>query len=131
MDATLNISGLIVTGIIALLGFGKKLRSNKRLAILFVITSIVAIVGLILRNDVVEQRISNPADSLISPLAYVLCYAGLRQMFKAVYKMEPTYQRYRWYDKEDGRKQNVLDVLVHIFPLMVAVFVPFIIGSLS
>jgi hypothetical protein len=131
MEATLNISGLIITGVIAVLGFGKKLRSDKRLAILFVITCMVAIIGLILRNEVVEHKISNPADSLICPLAYVLCYAGLRQIFKAVYKMEPTYQRYSWYDQEEGRKQNVLDVVVHVFPLMVAIFVPAIIRSLS
>jgi hypothetical protein len=131
MEATLNITGFILVGAIALLGFGKKLRSDKRLAILFLTTCIVATIGLILRDEVVEHGTGNPAYSLISPLAYVLCYAGLRQIFKAVYKMEPTYQRYSWYDQEEGRKQNVLDVIVHILPLMVAIFVPSIIESLS
>ena len=124
MSDTLFISGLILTCIVAYLGFDKKLRSSRTLTHLLIPAFIIALIGLWIRSSDTEQKGANAADALLSPLVYILCYAGLRALYKYIYNMEPTCDRYSWYDSEEGRKQNWLDVVVHIVPMLIAFVFP-------
>jgi uncharacterized membrane protein len=124
----ISMIAFIITAIIAVCGFMKLLRSNKVLIILLTITFPIAIFGLIIRGVNTEMVNGNAADMLLSPFIYVASYALLRLVFKRIYKMEPTYERYSWYS--DGRKQNWLDVIVHVIPLMLSFTLPFLIENI-
>jgi len=123
----ISIIGFVIAAIIAVCGFMKLLRSDRVLFFLFPITLIIAVIGLIIRSDNTRMVNGNAADMLLSPFIYVASYTLLRYVYKRIYKVEPTYERYNWFDYEDGRKQNWLDVLVHLIPLMLCMTLPFVI----
>jgi hypothetical protein len=124
------IIGLSLTVIIGTCGFMKLLRSNKTLFILSIITAVIGIYGILIRGVQTELVNGNGADFLIAPFTYITTYAFLRMLYKKIYKVEPTYARYSWYDAEEGRKQNWFDVSVYILPMMLSFVVPIIIGNL-
>lgn len=126
----ISMIAFIITAIIAVCGFMKLLRSNKVLIILLTITFPIAIFGLIIRGVNTEMVNGNAANMFLSPFIYVASYTLLRLVFKRIYKMEPTYERYSWYDYSDGRKQNWLDVIVHLIPLMLSFTLPFLIENI-
>ena len=126
----LLIIGLCITGILAVCGFMKLLRSDRTLIILTVLTIPIGVFGLCLIGDNTEMVNGNGATTLVSPFIYITSYALLRMLYKRIYKMEPTYERFSWYDAEEGRKQNWLDVTVHILPMLLGFIVPIIIEEI-
>ncbi len=122
--------GLLLTGILAIAGFLKKLRSDRTLFVLLLISIPIAVCGLLLRSPEYQMKGANAADMLLGPFFYIVMYGSLRHLYKKKYKREPTYHRASWYDPDEKRKQNALDVIVHIFPVISAVFFPVIITAL-
>lgn len=127
---TLLIIGLGASGTLAIYGYLKMLRSDKLLFILTVLSAIFGIIGLGLRSEATEMVNGNGATAMISPFVYIVSYAMLRWIYKKIYKMEPTYNRSSWYDHEEGRKQNWLDVIVHIIPMILCWVVPILIDEI-
>lgn len=121
--------GLILTGILVVCGFMKLLRSNKTLIIITILTIPIAVLGLFMRGKETEMVNGNGAKFLISPFIYITSFALLRMLFKNIYKMEPTYEKHSWYDAEDGRNQNWLDLIVHILPMILSFIVPILIDK--
>ena len=124
------IVGLILTGVLVTCGFMKLLRSNRVLFILTPIAFIIGLYGVLIRGAQTEMVNGNGSDFLLAPFVYISSYALLRMLYRKVYKVEPTYERYSWYDAEEGRKQNWLDVTVHILPMMLSFVVPIIVGKI-
>ena len=94
----------------------KKLRDNKSLKIAASITFPIAVLGLLLKT---------PEAAMFSgAFVQIISYAGLRFLFKRKYNFEPTYNRMSWYDDEDGRRQNWLDVIVFVIPLISSFILP-------
>jgi len=124
------IIGLILTGTLVTCGFMKLLRSNKILTVLTLVALLIGIYGLLIRGEETEMPNGNGADFLAAPFVYVVSYALLRMLYKRVYKMEPTYERYSWYDAKEGRNQNWLDVTVYILPMLLSFVVPLMMGKL-
>ncbi len=122
--------GTLIFGILVILGFAKKLRNDTTLIILLVVTGIIGGIGIWIRDPEYEIPKGNEADFLIMPFAYVVAYKLLRKLYKSIYKVEPTYNRSSWYDYEEGRKQNWLDLLVHIAPIIISGLTPLVIGKL-
>lgn len=110
--------------IISIAGIDKKLRNKRTLIILGVATLCFGLIGLIIRGERTELSGGNAADSMLGPFIYIITYALLRQLYKSIYHVEPTYVWLRGYDFEDSRKVNLLDKLVHIIPLLTGVFLP-------
>ncbi|WP_224490964.1 hypothetical protein [Robertkochia flava] len=117
------ILSLVLTGILVVLGFMKLLRSNRILLILTPISLVVGLWGMLISGVKTETINGNGAEFLIAPFVYLSSYSLLRMLYKKLYKVEPTYNRFSWYDKEEGRKQNWLDVTVHILPMVLGFFV--------
>ena len=120
--------GIAITCGLAFCGFMKWLRNDRRLAVLFILTGVLAVIGVVGR--VPGNARLNSADGLLGPLAYVASYALLRQAYKSIYRREPTYERASWYDREEGRKQNWFDVTVHILPMLIGMAVPLIVTQM-
>jgi hypothetical protein len=126
----LLIIGLCITGILVVCGFMKLLRSDRTLIVLTILTIPIGVFGLYLRGDNTEMVNGNGSTYMISPFVYVTSFALLRMLFKSIYKMEPTYERFSWFDAEEGRKQNWLDVTVHIVPMLLSFVVPILIDKI-
>lgn len=122
-------TGLLFTGILAIAGFLKKLRKDRTLFVLLLISIPIAVSGLLLRSPEYQMKGANGADILLGPFVYIVMYGGLRYVYKKIYKREPTYNRSSWYDPEEKREQNIMDVFAHVFPLMGAVLLPIIITA--
>jgi len=120
--------GMWITCGLAFCGFMKWLRNDRTLAVLLILTGLLAVIGV--GGRVPENPHLNSSDGLLGPLAYVASYALLRYAYKAIYRREPTYDRGSWYDREEGRRQNWFDVAVHILPWMIAIAVPFVLTRL-
>jgi len=69
------------------------------------------------------------AGMLTGGLSYIICYAGLRHVYIRKYSIEPTYNRISWFDPDDGRRQNWLDVVVFVIPLLLSFIIPLMIVS--
>jgi hypothetical protein len=117
--------GYIILFVLVILCFYKKLRDNRRLGILLIATSLIAIYACVLKTS--GQAFSGRfrgSDFLFSPFIFVLTYAILRYLYKDVYDREPTYDRTSWYDSDERRYQNFFDVIVFVFPLLFSITFP-------
>jgi hypothetical protein len=129
-DDTAKIFAFILWFVIVILGFYKKLRDNKTLLILHFITFVVAIYAIVLKTEgqPFTGRFRN-SDFLFAPFIYVFIYGLLRMLYKDMYQREPTYNRSSWYDEEEGRNQNIFDVIVFIFPLLFSLLSPVLLNQ--
>ena len=118
------IISLILYTITVTCGFMKLLRSDKTLLTLSIVTLIIAVFGLLIRSEQTQMVNGNGATFLIAPFIYTISYLLLRKLYKFKYKIEPTYNRRSWYDSEDNRNQNLLDVTVHILPMLLGFIIP-------
>ena len=118
------IISLILYTIIVTCGFMKLLLSDKTLLTLSIVTLIIAVFGLLIRSEQTQMVNGNGATFLIAPFIYTISYLLLRKLYKFKYKIEPTYNRRSWYDSEDNRNQNLLDVTVHILPMLLGFIIP-------
>lgn len=128
-DTAAKTLGFILWFILVMLCYFKMLRDNKRLIILLLVASLFAVYAFILREN--GQPFSGRyrgSNFLFSPFLYVLSYGILRYLYKDTYKREPTYDRHSWHDVDEGRDQNVFDVIVFVFPLFFSVLFPFLIS---
>ena len=114
--------GIAITCSLAFCGFMKWMRNDRTLAVLFMVTGVLAIIGISGRMP--ENPRLNSWDGLVGPFAYVASYASLRYLYKRIYRREPTNNRGGRYDQEEGRRQNWLDVAVHVLPMMIGLSVP-------
>ena len=127
MTVTLNtlfFIGCIPTGLLVLLGFAKVLRNDRLIKKIIVLALLFASLGFFIQ---VEDKDVGPGfapATLAAPLVYILSYTILRFIYKSLYKVEPTYNRSSWYDHEDNRRQNWLDVFVHLFPWLFSLIFP-------
>jgi hypothetical protein len=117
--------GLALIIIIALAGVDKRLRSDKSILIVGIVTLAIGLVGLLIRSDATDMPRGNAADFLFGPFVYVLSYSLLRKLYKSIYNVEPTYVWLNTYDLEDMRKVNLLDKVVHVLPLLLGMGLPF------
>jgi hypothetical protein len=118
-DSTAKTLGFILWFVVVMLGFSKKLRDNKRVIIILILTSLVSIYPIFLKiQGLPFSGHSRGSDFLFAPFIYMLTYGLLRWLYKRVYNREPTYYRAAWYDPEEHRKQNVFDVVVYVIPLL-------------
>jgi hypothetical protein len=101
--------GLAPAFILFMLVSYKKLRNGHRLKILSVFSFILAILGLVIKTP--------EAASFSISFFYIISYAFLRYLYLRKYGLEPTYYNYSWYDAEEGRRQNWLDVIVYVVPI--------------
>jgi hypothetical protein len=124
---TILIIGYSLTGIVFLMGVYKKLRNIFIIMVSLVACIIIAIIGFLIRSERTDMVAGNAADSFFGPLIYIITFAFLRFIYKKKYSVEPTYNRSSWYDYEEGRRQNWLDVVVHILPLLLAIVLPLLI----
>lgn len=129
-SGTLLIIGLGFTTLISVMGFMKLFRSNKTIQILLVITVLIGMIGIYFRTNLTELPHGNAADSLWGPFVYIALYGILRYLYIQIYKREPTYNKSSWYDPEDGRRQNWLDVAVYIIPMISSIGIPIIIHEM-
>ena len=109
------ILGITLWGVFVMLGFFKKLRDDKTIIFLSLLTAIIAIYPL---TKIIEGAPYSgnfrQTDIFFLPFFYVSTYGLLRQLYKSIYKREPTYYRASWFDPEDNREQNWLDIFVYV-----------------
>jgi hypothetical protein len=117
--------GIYITCGLAFCGFMKWLRNDRRLALLFILTGLLAVIGIVGR--VPGNARLNTSDGLLGPFAYVASYALLRHAYKSIYLREPTYAYRTWYDLEERRRMNWFDLGVHILPYLIGMAVPAIV----
>jgi hypothetical protein len=108
--------GLVPMFVVFMLISYKKLRNDRLLKVSSIITLLFAIPGVLIRTP--------EAAMLMGAFVQVVSYAFLRYLFKRKYNFEPTYNRMSWYDHEEGRKQNWLDVIVFVVPTMLSFTIP-------
>lgn len=121
MQENENFIGLIIWLIFTILGLFKKLRSNQAIIFSLFVSGLIAIVPIItmLDNESTAENL-NQNKGLLLPFIYVVLYGSLRMLYKRMYHREPTYYRAAWYDPEDARNQNFLDVIVYISPMILS-----------
>lgn len=125
---TLEHIGWGVFAITWILIFSKGIRSNRRVAIMLVVTGIFACEALIIR-DYYHREFDNEADYLISPFISAFLYSLLRFLFKSIKGVEPTFvgqHSWNWFDEEDGRNMTFFDVIVFLVPFWAGVYYPMI-----
>lgn len=120
--------GVYIVCALAFCGFMKWLRSDRRLLILLLLTSVLAITGVAYRVPG-DSRL-NDWDGLLGPFFYVVSYGALRYVYKGIYRWEPTYAYLSWYDMEEKRRMNWFDLAVHFLPCLIALAVPVILSEL-
>lgn len=121
---TILITGYILTGMLIVAGFMKMLRNNNTIKVITLISILVAAGGFLIRSETTKMTTGNAADSFFGPSIYILSYSLLRYFYKRKYKVEPTYEKYSWFDHAERRPQNWLDVTVHILPMMLSIIIP-------
>ncbi|MBS7566278.1 hypothetical protein KHS38_17860 [Mucilaginibacter sp. Bleaf8] len=123
--------GCGVTCVAILMASNKVMRNNKALLGLLIVSLCMAIFQVLLSLH--ENTFKKPtlSDSFYSPLIYVVSYNSLRYAYVQAYGVEPTYNRSSWYDPEDGRSQNWLDVVVYAFPIFFSMGFPIILAVLK
>jgi hypothetical protein len=104
--------GVIPTFVLYMLVCHKKLRSDRFIRYLALITFGFAVSGIVIR--VPESAF------FASAFIYLISYAVLRKFYINKYKVEPTYNRSSWYDPEEGRQQNGLDVITFVAPIFLS-----------
>ncbi|MCC7502915.1 MAG: hypothetical protein IT229_10325 [Flavobacteriales bacterium] len=117
--------GIAITCCLAVGGFMKWLRNDRMIAVLLILTGMLAVIGVVYR--VPENPRLNTWDGLLGPLAYVASYALLRQAYRSIFQREPTYAYLTWYDWEERRRMNWFDLGVHILPMLIGMAVPAIV----
>ena len=111
---------------LAIAGAEKRLRNYKKIFIIGITTFLVGLTGLMIRSSDTALPRGNAADFLFSPFIFVITHVLLRQLYKRVYHAEPTYVWLRSYDYEEFRKVNIWDKVVHVLPLILGMFLPFL-----
>ncbi|MEZ4738491.1 MAG: hypothetical protein R2818_03830 [Flavobacteriales bacterium] len=106
----------------------KWLRNDRVILVLLLMSSALAIFGIVRR--VPENPRLNTWDGLLGPFAYVASYTLFRYLYERVFRREPTYDRGSWYDREEGRRQDLYDVGVHVLPMLIGLAVPVIMTKL-
>lgn len=121
--------GFLIFIILPLFGLFKKLRDDKTLIVLLLVTGLITIFPIYQRIlDLPYEGRLRGSDTLFLPFLYILLYGFLRMVYKKIYRREPTYYRASWYDPEDGRRQNIFDVAVFILPILLPVLLLFLIA---
>lgn len=117
-----NFIGLMIWLVFVILGLFKKLRSNKAIIFSLFLSGLIAIVPIttMLGHESTAENL-NQNNGLLLPFIYVVLYGSLRMLYKRIYHREPTYYRADWYDPEDARNQNLLDVIVYIIPMILSI----------
>lgn len=121
---------MIITGSLAVCGLMNLLRAKSTLLILLPFTFLIAIIGILIRDETTKMANGNAADMLLSPLVYMLTFMILRYFYKRKYNAEPTYKRQTWNYYEAGRWQNWFEVLVFALPFFLCLILPFILERL-
>lgn len=116
---------MIATAILWMFGLLKKLRNDKTLLLLALLTLVFGLSSLWI-DSYLFSGTSKPF-ALLSPFLYIILYALLRKLYKKLYEVEPTYYRASWYDPEERRRQNWLDVIVAIMPGFISITFPILI----
>ena len=111
--------GFVPMFIVYMLIIYKKLRNSTSINFVVFITLLISIPGFLIKAP--------EAGMLTGGLAYIICYAALRHVYVRIYNIEPTYNRMSWFDPEDSRRQNWLDVVVFAIPLLLSFVIPLII----
>jgi hypothetical protein len=123
--------GLGTTCIIGVLTSNKLMRNNKVLVGLLIVSIAMTISQIVLSIHEKTFKRATLSDALYSPLVYVIFYNCLRHAYLRIFGIEPTYNRMSWYDPEDGRKQNWLDVIVYITPFFLSLGFPILLAILK
>ncbi|GAB3235634.1 hypothetical protein GCM10027346_25530 [Hymenobacter seoulensis] len=122
--------GTGLTLALLLLGLEKQLRNNSLLKIILSVTLFIGCLGFYIRSPAYQSVGANAADSLWSPFFFILSYVALSWVYIRIYQQNPTYYRNSWYDPNEGRNQNWLDVVVHLVPLPIGLLLPMFITHL-
>jgi hypothetical protein len=125
---TILFIGYFFTAALWFAGFSKMLRSENVIKIVLVLAVVLAIFGVLLRNPQTKMTLGNAADTFFGPLIYILTYAFFRFTYRKKYGVEPTYNRASWYDPQEGREQNLFDLVVFIIPMVLSILVPLLLG---
>ena len=126
----IEIAGLMVLSMLVILGLLKYLRNDYRLSVLLIITGVISLIGFFIRSPELKMANGNAADSLHGPFIYILSYFTLRKIYIRKYNCEPTYYKGSWYDPDEGRNQNWLDIATYLFPLLVSFILPLVLSRL-
>jgi hypothetical protein len=126
----ITVIGLSLTGLLATFGFLKGLRNDRRIFVLTIITSMIGVLFLVLVffGPTIHWSTS---IFMFGPFIYIATYGLLRKVFKLIYKVEPTYNRRSFYDPEDKRHQNFLDLTTHLLPLILGMLGPILLKELA
>ncbi|MFC5271141.1 hypothetical protein [Adhaeribacter terreus] len=116
-------SSLILV-ILSVAGIDKKIRDNKILLKLSLVTFLFGSMSFLIKNEETADVIS----FMFGPFIYIISYSLFRQLYKGIYDVEPTYTWLTAYDWEELRQVNVFDKLVHVLPLLLGFFLPLFIG---
>jgi len=112
-----------------LIVYSKFYRKKYVMIALFTIGLISGIIGLILLGKPeYEMARGQAATSFFSPIIYIFTYQVLRQIFKKIKGIEPTYEFASSYDNTDRRKLIILDYIVYITPFVLSLISIMIIG---
>ena len=108
--------GFIPMFILYMFASYKKLRNNRALIILSITSFLLAIPGVLIKVP--------EAAMLTGAFIYLISYSLLRYIYIKKYSFEPTYNKSSWYDANEGRRQNWLDVIVYVMPILLSMIVP-------
>lgn len=104
-------------------------RKKYMISALIFIGILCAITGYTLSDSpVYELDRGNAATSFYSPLIYIVSYQILRYLFIKNKRLEPAYDFASTRDRVDKRNLVFADYIVFIFPIILAVIIPLIIG---
>lgn len=114
--------GIAITLALACCGFMQWLRSARILRPLLVLTGSLALMATILRTP--GNTRLNCWDGLMGPFIYTALFALARFLYKRSTGREPAYYLFAWYDPEEGRSQDLGDLVVHVVPMFAGIVVP-------
>ncbi|MFL5766002.1 MAG: hypothetical protein ACJ77K_18805 [Bacteroidia bacterium] len=118
-DSAFDKIGFITWSVFIFLGLFKKLRNDKIVLVLLLVAILLTIYPIyeILAHVPFEGR-HRSSITFFMPFIYVASYGLLRSLYKRIYRREPTYCRSSWYDPDEKRDQNALDIVVFILPIL-------------
>lgn len=119
----------LLCGILSFMGMFKHLRNNQTIQTLLIISAFYGFVSIFIHVFIVWMD-DLSSYSFWNPFVYIALYGVLRYLNISIYHREPTYNKASWYDPSEGRKQNTLDVLVHLLPMGVSLIFPFLVKKL-
>ncbi len=119
----------VLWAILSFMGMFKHLRNNQTILTLLVISALYGCVSVFV-HIFISRMDDLSSYSFWSPFVYLVLYGFLRYLYLKIYHREPTYNKASWYDPEEGRNQNTLDLLAHLLPMGVSLIFPFLVKKL-